>query len=215
MLKDERIKTKEAIEANRMEMSGLTRWGNTGAKEVIALANTFCDKLVENVDSLSDEKKVHFMVYFSNLALITVATTRDFEALSEYEIKAYEKLFDIFGQLCEESIELGVSDCLFSKIYYVRDIILENAVGREDFDCKYREGMIFPDHVDMYRIVKAIVTYWKVLYLDSDFSLVFSQFKRDWHEHEMKFDNDSTRPNGRERAAKFMAIIKDYATLNE
>ncbi len=214
MLKDERIKTKEAIEANRMEMSGLTRWGNTGAKEVIALANTFCDKLVENVDSLDDEVRVRFMGNFSNLALITVATTRDFEALSEREVMAYEKLFDVFGQLCDESVKLGVSDCLFCKIYCVRDIILENAVGREDFDCKYREGMIFPDHVDMHNIIRAIVTHWEMLYLDSDFSLVFSQFKREWHEYEMKSDNDSTRPNGRERAAKFMAIIKDYAALN-
>jgi len=214
MIEKERSRTKETIASSWKEMSGLTRWGNSGSKEIVALANTFCGELVELVDTLDDQKRIHFMGFFANIALVTVGMTKDFEKLNEREIKAFENLFDVLREVRNDIVKFGVTDMLFYEAYYIRDIILENAIGREDYDCKMREGMIFPNYEDLYNIVRTVVDNWGLCCNDLDFSLVFAQFKRDWHEFEMKLDNSSTRLNDRERAAKFIAIVKEYAVRN-
>ncbi|MBQ3408664.1 MAG: hypothetical protein IJH12_05645 [Clostridia bacterium] len=201
----EKKMVKDAIMEYRNEASGVTRWNYVGAKEVIQMVTSFDDELLHKVESLENSADAFPMEYFANIALFIVATTRSFEQLNDKEISAYNTLIEDVKMLCTESLTNGFDTEMFEKVSYVREIIRVNAVFREDYDCKYRMGMVFPIHEDMCEIIHRVITNWDKLIVAEGFETLFSSYYREWQ----KSDTCCDIYGGRERAKKFMAILDD------
>mgnify|MGYP007070327642 CR=1 FL=1 len=169
MLSEERTKAKTEIWKNVTEFSGETRWKWIPNSKVIKMGTKFCDELINLADTLEDEHKVHCTALFANVVLVFVAETRYYDEISEEELEAISKIFDELRVLRDEFLCNGLTDDMFDKIMYIRDIFLTNTVCREDYDCKYRQGMPFPNFVDLYKIVYKLNRNWDMLVGDERF----------------------------------------------
>ena len=169
MLEEKRQKAKGEIRKNIEEFSGITRWNRKPHKGVIEKGTIFCDELMGFADNLEDEIKVSQISLFSNLALVIVAQTSAYEEISDEELDAFDRIFDVMRALRSEFLNAGLTDEMFDKIMYIRDIFLTNTVCREDYDCKYRQGMPFPNFDDLYQIVYKLNRNWNKLIADEGF----------------------------------------------
>ena len=169
MLEKERQKAKGEIQKNIAEFSGETRWKRTPHSSVIEMGTKFCNELIDLTETLDQENKISHVSLFSNVVLVLVAETSAYEGISDDELEAFEKLFDELRVLKDEFLKNGLTDYMFEKIMYIRELFLTNTVCREDYDCKYRQGMPFPNFVDLYEIVHKINVNWDNLVKDKDF----------------------------------------------
>ena len=169
MLTEERTKAKAEIQQNVTEFSGETRWKWVPNKKVIQRGTKFCDELMSLADTLEDEHKVHCTALFANVVLVFVAETRYYDQISEEELEAIDKIFEELRALRDEFLCNGLTDEMFDKIMYIRDLLLTNTVCREDYDCKYRQGMPFPSFIDLYEIVYKLNRNWNKLIADEGF----------------------------------------------
>lgn len=169
MLTEERKRVKTEIWQDVKEFSGETRWKCVPNSDVIKKGTKFCGEIMNLVDSLEDEHKVHCTALFANVVLIFVAQTRCYEKIYEEELEAIDKIFDELRVLRDEFLSKGLTDNMFEKIMYIREIFLTNTICREDYDCKYRQGMPFPNFVDLYQIVHKLNRNWDKLVSDEGF----------------------------------------------
>ena len=203
MLEKERQKAKGEIQKNIAEFSGETRWKRTPHASVIKLGTKFCNELIDLTETLDQENKINHVSLFSNVVVVLVAQTSAYEGISKEELEAFEKLFDELRVLRDEFLKNGLTDYMFDKIMYIRELFLTNTVCREDFDCKYRQGMPFPNFIDLYEIVHKINANWDSLVENKDFKRKRVDFFELRH-----FDNTDT---GKERkfAREFLNMLDE------
>lgn len=205
-------KTAESdIKRDVAEFSDSTRWGAKPNSEVIKMGTQFCDELLELAGTLEDEHKIHYTTMFSNVVLVFVSGTRYYEEISAGELKAISKIFDELRAIRDDFMDNGLLDRAFERTMYVREIFLTNTIGREDYDCKYRQGMIFPNFIDVYEIVHKIETNWDILSQNEVFSMLFLGFKEEWKRSEMK-RSDATPIDARLAARQFIEMLDKCMT---
>ena len=202
MLNEERQRAKTSIQQIVTEFSGETRWGTRPHDEVIKLGADFCDELMNMAETLEDERKVRCTSLFSNLVLVFVAETRYYEGISDEELEAIGQIFGEMEALRDEFLEEGFTDIMFDKIMFIREIFLTNTVCREDYDCRYRQGMPYPNFIDLYEIVHAINANWEKLCCNNEFMKEKTALCEMRHQG-MTADFDG----GRTRAHEFLNLI--------
>ena len=110
------------------------------------------------------------------------------QEINDDELDAISKIFDELRAICTDFVNGCKFDIIFDKSMYIREIFLTNTVGREDYDCKYRQGMIFPNFCDVYEIVHKIEANWDKLKESDNFSMLFMNFRREWYHAEINSD---------------------------
>jgi len=190
MIYDVRGNAIRAIEHDMVEFNSQTRWGGKPNREVIKMGTKFCEELLEYAKTSDFEDKVHCTGLFSSVALILIAGTRDFDVMSEEELEAMSKIFDDLRAIWADFLEKDTFEKMFDRIMYVREIFLTNAVCREDYDCKYRQSMIFPNFVDLYEIEHKIETNWDKFKASTDSTYMFMSFRQEWYSTHVRCRGD-------------------------
>lgn len=178
-----------AIESDIISFSGETNWGPKPNSKVIEMGEAFCRELIKCADAFGDDDDASQMGFFSNVVVrVLVANTRYFEKINDDELTAISNIFNDLRALRDEFVRDRDFDTIFNKCMYVREMYLTNALCREDYDCKYRQSMIFPNFCDLYEIGHKILVNWDKLHMAPDFHMVFTLFRRDWYHTEINAD---------------------------
>lgn len=173
--------TRVVIEARVKEFSNETKWGDKPNIKVVEMGEKFCDEMIEYTNTLEDMDSVFRMELFAITVCNLVECTRYYDEYNDEELEAISKIFDVLRAIRTRMIEGVDFGIIFDQIMYAKEIFLTNAAGREDYDCKYRQGMIFPSFIDMYEIVNKIESNWDKLAESDDFLLLFIYFRTKWY----------------------------------
>lgn len=203
MLEEKRQKAKSEIRKNIEEFSGVTRWNRIPHKGVIEKGTKFCDELMCLADNLEDEIKVSQISLFSNLALVIVAQTSAYEEISNEELDAFDRIFDVMRALRSEFLNAGLTDEMFDKIMYFREIFLTNTICREDYDCKYRQSMPFPDFALLYNVVNILNERWEVFAASYEFK------QRNVRFCEMRHFGNNNNDDALSFSREFLKMLED------
>ncbi|MBR2705332.1 MAG: hypothetical protein IKE91_07670 [Clostridia bacterium] len=178
-----------AIEGAIVSFSGETQWGSKPNAKVIEMGEAYCRELIKCLDAFGGDDDASKLCFFSDVVVrVFVAGTRYYEEIGNEELKAIAGIFNELRMLRDEFIRDRKFDVVFNKAMYVREMFLTNTISREDYDCKYRQSMIFPNFCDLYKIVHKILANWDKLNEYSDFHLMFTYFRRDWYHTEINAD---------------------------
>lgn len=136
--------------------------------------------------------------------------TRNYEKLSDEDITSLRKIFDELNALYAEALELdSQSDCrndFSSKISCLDEILCKNMVGMHDSEEEhenYRDGMIFQNYEDLWKVIHRVNTEWEQL-CNRGFSLrVFYDY---WES--FKYERSAgLRKTEEEKLETFMALL--------
>lgn len=180
-IKATREGTRAVIEAKVKEFSNETHWGDKPNDKVVQMGKKFCDEMLEYANTLDDMDSVFRMELFAITVCDLVGCTRSYDSYGDEELEAISKTFDVLRDIRTRMIDGVDFGIIFDQIMYAKEIFLTNAAGREDFDCKYRQSMIFPNFVDMYEIVNKIESNWDKLAETDNFLLLFIHFRIKWY----------------------------------
>lgn len=189
MVENKREEIKTSILNDVGKFSGDTIWGDTPNAKVIELGKKFCEELAEKVDVINDDDKAFQLSFFSDVLVPPlVAGTRSYEDISDEELEAFSKIFDDLRAVVKSFVDGCDFGIIFEKTMYVQNMFITNAISREDFDCKYRQYMIFPSYCDVYEIVHRVMTKWDKLIQSEDFLFLFINYRKEWYRMEVNSD---------------------------
>ena len=197
-----------AINSYKEESVGVNRWKNSGNKKVCDMVASFDDDLVEIAKAISDERSDAIVLeYFAYMALLMSATTRDFEVLTEKEVKAFELIMDDIKCMVVKYVKNGYGANMYNEMHSVCQILKLNAIYREDFDCRYRCSMLISSYEDMSEIIHYITEKWEIFGNSTNFFYKFNEFISKWKDT-IRTGGDENCDGGR-RAEALLKILKN------
>lgn len=136
--------------------------------------------------------------------------TRNYEKLSNEDVTALRKIFEELNVLLTEAVKLNfLSDCkndFRNKIDCIDEIICKNMVGMHDSEEKhdnYRDGMIFQNYEDLWKVIHRINTEWDQL-CNRGFSLrVFYDYWESFKYDRLYYSEKAEE----EKLGTFMALL--------
>lgn len=181
------------------------------AKEIIPMLEDFFVKCTNAKFDLDVNDVVCWRIEKLTEIMMHIAmNTRNYEKLSVEDIIALRKIFEELNALLTEALEVNSqSDCqndFDNKINCINEIICKNMVAMHDSEEKhdnYRDGMIFQNYEDLWKVIHRVNTEWNQL-CSRGFSLrVFYDY---WEA--FKYDRlyDLEKAEG-EKLETFMALL--------
>ncbi len=96
--------------------------------------------------------------------------TRNYERMSEEEVKVFQKIFREFDALHVEALNLNSQSQnkgeLMNKLICISEIIRINRIGMHDLDEQHeywRDGMIFQNYENLWKVIHRVNTEWDEL----------------------------------------------------
>lgn len=136
--------------------------------------------------------------------------TRNYEKLNDEDVASLKKIFDELDALHAEAISRNsqskYKDDLSHKTQCISEILCKNMVGMYDTEedhHNWRDGMIFQNYEDLWKIIHRINTEWEEL-CDRGFSLfVFYDY---WHSFQYDREN-GVEMSEEKKFETFMALL--------
>ena len=141
------------------------------AEELIPMLEDFFAKSTNaKVEWNVDNSVCWHIEQLTEIMMYIAMNTRNYEKLSDEDVTALRKIFEELNSLYTEALELNLqSTCkndFSSKINCIDEIIRKNMVGMNDSEVandNYRDGMIFQNYEDLWKVIHRVNTEWEQL----------------------------------------------------
>ena len=161
---------------------GLDGYDASCAKEIQPMLKAFFDKALSSVDWGTGHNAQYYRIEDIVEAVCNLAkNTCPNERMSEKDVKSFKKLLEEFYILLDEILE----NCDYNNLYKfecLQQIVCNGMHDSEEEHENWRDGMIFQDLENLWKIVHRVNTQWNDLY-SRGFSLsVFNSFWNDFND---------------------------------
>lgn len=137
------------------------------AKQTELMFNDFFKKLMSAKANWKDKNGRTWDITIENAVRYLAMNTRNYEKMSEEEVKAFQKIFEEFDSLHDEALNLSSQsqnkEYLMNKLICISEIIRINSIGMHDSEEQHehwRDGMIFQNYKNLWKVIHRVNTEW-------------------------------------------------------
>lgn len=140
------------------------------AKQTEPMFNAFFKKTMSAKANWEDRNGRCWDGIIENAVRYLAMNTRNYERMSEEEVKVFQKIFGEFDALHTEALKLNSEsqnkECLIQKLICISEIVRINRIGMHDLDEQHeqwRDGMIFQNYENLWKVIHRVNTEWDEL----------------------------------------------------
>ncbi len=140
------------------------------AKQTEPMFNAFFKKTMSAKTNWKDRNGRSWDGTIETAVRYLAMNTRNYERMSEEEVKVFQKIFEEFDLLHAEALKLNSQSqnkgYLMNKLICISEIIRINRIGMHDLDEQHehwRDGMIFQNYENLWKVIHRVNTEWDEL----------------------------------------------------